>query len=295
MRFWRQYTYLLFVFLSSYSTYSTNDTLHIKYVADSLYSSKKYYEAAIYYQKLDFFLQCDALKNEARLAAANSYKLNKSYLEGINLLNTIILADAPDSLIFKVKYQCALMSYLNEDLTASDAYLTQLAYLVKDSSYITNTLLLHAFVLNEQYKWALAKDKLTLLNKSLFMNDNKIYLRNKQLLDSVYNLKNTPKLKNVEKAIKMSTFFPGLGQCYSKNYGEGITSFAAMAVIAGAMVVGIIYQYYFTAIFTGNMLIAKFYSGGIKRAEFLAEKYNYKKAKNYNTSLKSEIISKFKN
>jgi len=287
--------FLLFVFLNKFSAYSINDTLQLKHIADSLFYSKNYYHAAIYYQKLEFFLQSESLKNEARLLAANSYKLNKNYNVAISHLNSIILNEASDSLIFKVKYQSALMSYLNGNLTVADSYLTQLNYLIKDSSFILSSLLLHAFVLNEQYKWAKAKEKLELLNKHLFISDTLKYNQIKQLLDSSYDIKNIPKLKNVDKAVKMSTFFPGLGQCYVKNYAEGITSFLALTVIAGGMVVGIFYQYYFTAIFTGNLLIAKFYLGGIKRAEFLAEMYNYKLSKGYNLTLKSKIKQHFIN
>lgn len=289
MRFWRVYTCLLFVFLSKLSAYSSNDTLQIKIEADSLFSKAKYYEAAIYYQKLDFFLKGELLKNEAKLLTAASYKFAKKYATGIDHLNSINLDGAADSLIYKVKYQCALMSYLNNDLVQAEAFLQQLNYLVKDSSYIAGSTLLNVVVLNEQYKWQQAKEKLLSLNKTDSLNNRETFIRKKNVIDSIYSIKLIPKLKSVEKASKMSTFFPGLGQCYAKNYGEGISSFLAITVTAGAMVTGIIYQYYFTSIFVGNLLIGKFYLGGIKRAEFLTEKYNYKKSKKYNTFLKDQI------
>lgn len=293
MRYWRVYTCLLFVFLSKLSAYSTNDTLQLKQVADSLFSNKLYYEASIYYQKLDFFLLGENSKNEAKLLAANCYKLHKNYTSGIDHLNAINLNEASDSLIFNTKYQCALMSYLSNDLTRAESFLEQLNYLVRDSSYVINSLLLHAFVLNEQYKWPQAKEKLYKLNGSLFLNDPTTFNHNKAILDSIYDVKLVPKLKSVDKASRMSTFFPGSGQCYAKSYGEGITSFLAITVSAGAMVVGIVYQYYFTSIFLGNVLISKFYLGGIKRAEFLTEKYNYNKSKKYNDLLKLQVKQQF--
>ena len=289
MRFWRVYTCLLFVFLSKLSAYSSNDTLQIKIAADSLFSKAKYYEAAIYYQKLDFFLQGELLKNEAKLLTATSYKFAKNYTAGIDHLNSINLDGAADSLIYKVKYQCALMSYLNNDLVQAEAFLQQLNYLVKDSSCIASSTLLNVVVLNEQYKWQQAKEKLKSLNKTDSLNNPETFIHKKMVIDSIYSIKLIPKLKSVEKASKMSTFFPGLGQCYAKNYSEGISSFLAITVTAGAMVAGIIYQYYFTSIFVGNLLIGKFYLGGIKRAEFLTEKYNYKKSKKYNAFLKDQI------
>lgn len=289
MRSWQAYTFLLFVFLSKLTAYSISDTLQLKKIADSLFLNKKYYEASIFYQKLDFFSQGENSKNRAKLLAANCCKQDKNYLNGIAQLNSISTDGASDSIIFEVKYQSALMSYLNNDFTQAESFLEQLNYLVKDSSYITNSLMLHAFVLNEQYKWLQAKEKLNKLNQSLHLNNVEVYNFNKKIIDSIYGSKNIPKLKDVEKAGHISTFFPGFGQCYAGYYGEGISSFFAITVIAGAMVVGIIYQYYFTSIFVGNLLIGKFYLGGIKRAEFLAEKYNYLHSKKYNQALKDQV------
>ncbi|MBA3681286.1 MAG: hypothetical protein H0W73_09005 [Bacteroidetes bacterium] len=285
----------MFVFLSKLSAYSVNDTLQLKHIADSLLLNKKYYEASIFYQKLDFFSQSETMKNEAKFSAANCYKQYNNYTAGINQLNSIGIEGAADSVIFRVKYQSALMSYLNNDLTQAESFLEQLNYLIKDSSYIIKSLMLHVFVLNEQYKWTKAKEKLGKLNNGLNLNNSEAFNFNKRVIDSIYSTKNIPKLKNVEKAGRISTFFPGFGQCYAGNYAEGISSFFAIAVIAGAMVAGVIYQYYFTSIFVGNLLIGKFYLGGIKRAEFLAEKYNYLHSKNYNQSLKEQVKQHFIN
>ncbi len=289
MKYWRAYTFLLFALLSKHLAYATSDTLQLKHVADSLFNGNNYYKAAIYYQKLDFFLQSETLKNEAKLQAANCYKLDKNYSNGISYLNTINLDGAPDSLIYKVKYQSALMSYLNNDLVQAESFLEQLNYLVKDPVYLNNAVLLHVFVLNEQYKWTRAKEKLLKLNETSYSSNEVVFALNKKLIDSIYDHKLIPKLKDPDKASKLSTFFPGAGQCYAGNYREGISSFLAITVSAGAMVVGIVYQYYFTSIFVGNLLIGKFYLGGVKRAEFLAEKYNYTRSKKYNLFLKSRI------
>ncbi len=284
---------LLFVFLNEPKAQSTNDTLKLKQLADSFFVSGSFYKAAIYYQKLEFFLQTETQKNKARLMVANAYKHQGNYTEGLNSLNTINLSDAPDSLIYNVKYQSALMSYLSNDLPAADAYLQQLSYLVKDSSFVFNSLLLHALVLNEQYKWSEAAVKLKMLNEHLFQFNGAIYQFNQHCIDSLYSNKLQPKLKSPDKASRLSTFLPGAGQFYTKNYREGIFSFLSLAITTGAMVTGIVFQYYFTSIFVGNLLIGKFYLGGVKRSEFLAEKYNYKKAKIYNDNLKVFIRTAF--
>jgi hypothetical protein len=287
MKHLQAYTVLLLAFLGKQAG-ATSDTLLLKRLSDSLLLHEKHYEASVYYQKLDFLLQGEALKTEARLSAAHCYKLMGNYKEGIRHLNTIPLDEKPDSVVFKVKYQCALMNYLDNDLPGAESFLQQLEYLVKDSSYILRSGLLYVLVLNEQYRWPEARAKLLRLNSALVSDPDSIH-RNRCLIDSMYDEKLIPKLKNRNKAAHMSMFVPGLGQCYAKSYGEGITSFLSVSVCAGAMLVGIVYQYYFTSIFVGNLLISKFYQGGIKRAEFLTDKYNYKKSREYNSFLKLQI------
>lgn len=294
MKYWQAFTFLLFAFSGKTCFKATNDTLRIRQMADSFFVAGSYYKAAIYYQKLEFFLQSESGKTQARLRTAESYKHDRNYTEGLASLNTINLSEAPDSLIYTVKYQSALMSYLNNDLIQADAFIEQLNYLVKDSLYIYKSLLLHTLVLNEQYKWQSAHKKLHLLNAHLFTTESYAYHQNKRMIDSLYNTARLPKLKDPEKASRLSTFLPGAGQFYTRNYSEGIFSFLSLAVTTGAMVTGIVFQYYFTSIFVGNLLIGKFYLGGVKRSEFLAEKYNYKKAKVFNDDIKKSIQIHFK-
>lgn len=286
MRYWRTYTWLWCALLSSTLLRAGGDTLQLQRVADSLVRGGQYYAAGIWYQKLAYFAQGSALRNRAHLHAAACYKLNSNFKEGIEHLNNIRLEEAPDSLIREVKFQCALMAYLNSDNSLADSYLEQLGYLVKDSVEIRKTLMLHALVLNEQYRWPEAKIKLLALCRN-FEPGRKEAAHH--LLDSLYDNKTWPKLKNAEKAALFSTFLPGLGQCYAKSYDEGVFSFLAITACAGGAVVGILHQYYFTSIVLGNLLIAKFYQGGVKRAEFLTERYNYRKAKDYNTRLRNGL------
>ena len=292
MKSLRVFTCLLFVFLSRL-TYANNDTLKLKQFADSLFIVGDYFEASVYYQKLDFFLMSEHGKNQAKLSAANANKILKQYDNAISILNTISLNDVQDSLIFEVKYQCALLNYLKNDFLQVEVYLNQLNYLVADSNYTSKSWILHALNLNEQYKWDEAKEKLLILNSRLYKKDSLGYKRIKKELDGMYAANQLPKLKSANKAIKMSSLIPGLGQCYTKNYGEGIASFISVASSVGIMAAGIVFQFYFTGIATGNMLLGKFYLGGIKRSEFLAEKYNYTIAKSFNQGLKLKIKQQF--
>lgn len=292
MKSLRVFTCLLFVFLSRH-TYANNDTLRLKQFADSLFSAGDYFEASVYYQKLDFFLTGEHGKIQAKLSAAHANKILKQYDNAISILNTISLNDVHDSLIYQVKYQCALINYLKNDFLQVEVYLNQLNYLVSDSNYTSKSLMLQALNLNEQYKWEEAKGKLLILNYRLHKNDSVLYNRVRKEIDGMYAINLLPKLKSASKAIKMSSIIPGLGQCYSKNYGEGIASFISVTSSVGIMAAGIVFQFYFTGIATGNMMLGKFYLGGIKRSEFLVEKYNYTTAKSFNQVLKLRIKSLF--
>lgn len=288
MKSLRVFTCLLFVFLSRL-TYSNNDTLRLKQFADSLFSAGDYFQASVYYQKLDFFLTGEHGKIQAKLSAAHANKILKQYDNAISILNTISLNDIHDSLIYQVKYQCALINYLKNDFSQVEVYLNQLNYLVSDSNFTSKSLMLQALNLNEQYKWEEAKGKLLILNSRLHKNDSDLYKRVRKEIDGMYAINLLPKLKSASKAIKMSSIIPGLGQCYSKNYGEGIAYFISVTSSVGIMAAGIVFQFYFTGIATGNMLLGKFYLGGIKRSEFLVEKYNYTTAKSFNQGLKLRI------
>ena len=238
---------------------------------------------------MDFFLTGEHGKIQAKLSAAHANKILKQYDNAISILNTISLNDIHDSLIYQVKYQCALINYLKNDFSQVEVYLNQLNYLVSDSNYTSKSLMLQALNLNEQYKWEEAKGKLLILNYRLHKNDSVLYKRVRKEIDGMYAINLLPKLKSASKAIKMSSIIPGLGQCYSKNYGEGIASFISVTSSVGIMAAGIVFQFYFTGIATGNMLLGKFYLGGIKRSEFLVEKYNYTTAKSFNQGLKLRI------
>lgn len=293
MKYWLTYMALLCAILNDVnSCFANNDTLKLKLYADSVYKHKKYYEASIYYQKLDYFLQGIENKASARVLSAMAYNEMKDYHAAIDILEKTNLVEASDSSIYKVKFQLALIYYLDNDLPNAKTTIEQLTYLIKDSLIAYRSYLLKTIILNDLYQWSDARITLQKYNM-VFTTNSFEKENNKLLIDSLYNSKNFPKLKNPDKAATMSTFLPGLGQAYSKNYLEGVTSFISVVTAAGLMVTGIYFQYYFSSLIVGNLLISKFHQGGVNRAEFLVNKYNYKKSLPYNLKLRTNIKSIF--
>jgi hypothetical protein len=265
----------------------------IERAADSLSMAGDHHHAALYYQKASWFTSGKLQKVHLLIKASGEFNKLKNYRSAADLLSAVDVANLPDSLVFKVKYKAAVASFLDSDFARAGSNLTQINYLVTDSALIYETYLLNALVLNEQFNWQAAQLKLLQLNH--YLNPGG-YLRraNDSVITSMYNEQNIPKIKSLNKAVKMSTFFPGLGQTYAGAPAEGLFSFMALVACTGAMVYGIINQYYFTSVVLGNILIGKFYQGGLKRTEFLVEKKNYQRTNKFNSETRNKLINVFK-
>ena len=281
---------LLLIFLIN-SLFSQSDSINILTNINAEVQKENYYAAAILYQKLDFITTSSSEKLYAKVKAAECFKKIGLYENGIDVLNKINLNGENDSVIFCVKFQLSLLNYLFNNFITAEAHLKEMNLLIKDSTYYYKGCLLHVLIYNEQYKWNEAKTLMHQANKFFYRNNLKQSIVNATQIDSIYNTKYFPHLKSPSKAATMSAFFPGLGQFYSKNYLEGSVSFITITGIAGASLFGILNQYYFTSIVAGSTLIARFYQGGITRAEFLANHYNYYKSNNFNSLLKQYCIN----
>lgn len=262
---------------------------------DSLKNNDDFYSVAILYEKLSYLCENEDQKNFFKILSADYYKKSERFESAIQILNTIDLSEESDSIVFKTKFQLSLLNYLKNDFPSAQYHLDEMYSLVKDSTYHYLSYLLYILILNEQYQWEKAKQYCLKLNEFIYSNNEDIKYKNYKIIDSIYNPKKFPKLKNPDKAIFLSTFLPCLGQFYTKNYSEGIISFLMISSISVISVVGIINQYYYTSIIGGSALLNKFYKGGIIRSEFLAKKYNYTHSKKYNEQLKQILIENLYN
>ena len=294
MRYLQLYIFLLAVcILSSHRLGATSDSLGILKKADSLSNAGEHYLSSIFYRKALFFETDPADRAYLALRAAEQLKHVQRFGEGVELLSLVKTHSLSDSLIFKVKYQAALLSYLASDFGACENYLIQIKYLLKDTSRVYDTYLLHAFSFNEQFRWSEAQQKLNSLIDSNKATSDSTRKARRDLVQTLYDPDSLPRIKNKRKAVRMSTFIPGLGQTYAGYPGEGAVSMGALLVTSGAMVIGIINQYYFTSIVLGNVVFGKFYQGGITRTEFLVDKRNYLRTKKFNEDLKKRLIAGF--
>ncbi len=288
MKYWQAYIILFLIFSSKLFAQSNDANFNKKHHADSLFKQAKFYNAALIYEELSLTAISSIDKTSFIFLSAESYKQVGRYETAIQLLNESSIDLSDDSIIYHINYQSALNYYLNNNFESAQYHLDKIAYLVTDTSLIKKSFLLNVFLLNEQYKWAQAKDKLMQYANTCFTNeiDKKLVLNQLNLL---YQANKFPKIKNVNKAVTYSTFFPGLGQAYTKNYAEGLASFSMVASTLALIGVGVYFQYYFTSALVGSIVLSKFHVGGVKRTEFLANKYNYETSSKYNNYLKTEI------
>ncbi len=294
MKFLQRYTFLLIAFLATDQSYAGGDSLRCIALADSLSIENQNRLAALHYQKAAFFSVNKSEQVSLQLKAAQQLKKIAAYKESAALLEMVAIENLNDSLLYELKYQLALMHYLGGEFTTSASALLQLRYLISDSVLIYRTYLLDALILNEQFRWTEAATTLKQLNRFLNQAQPDVFVANNALIDSMYDPQRLPRIKNLNKAIRMSTFFPGLGQAYAGSPGEGLFSLSAIVLTGGAMVVGVYFQYYFTSIMLGNLIIAKFYQGGLTRTEFLVNKKNYMRSREYNTTNRQKLIEVFK-
>lgn len=295
MKYLQPYIFLLIGFLAADKACAGNDSLNCIAVADSLAVRNEHRIAALYYSKAAFFSPNQEQKARLQLKASEQLKKTGSFREAASLLGSLSPGNLSDTTLYQVKYQQALFLYLESDFNASANALMQLRYLVSDSSLIYKTYLLDALILNEQFRWHEAARTLRQLNNFLNRSDPGMLAVNDTLINRIYAPQHLPRVKNLKKALKMSTFFPGLGQTYAGYPGEGIFSFGAIVFTGAAMVAGVFYQYYFTSVMLGNVIVAKFYQGGLTRTEFLVNKKNYLRTRGFNSNVRGQLVEAFKN
>jgi hypothetical protein len=293
MRYWLLYIYLLTAY-SAVSRAGETAPDHQRYAktADSLGRSGKSYLSSVYYRKAAHFSEGAAQRAGYLLKAAGALAELREYSEAIDLLNKMDTYGLPDSMVYAVKYQAAFISYLNREFSRSEGFIVQARYLVTDSSLLFGSYVLQALAMNELLRWDDARATLLAGVKLRYRGSDSLGILT-SWIEALYHSDSLPKIRNREKAMRMSTFFPGLGQTYAGYPGEGLISFGAVTVTSAVALIGILNQYYFTSIFLGNYVFAKFYQGGIARTGFLTDKRNYQRAYAFNRRLRERLLQTF--
>jgi hypothetical protein len=294
MKSLQAYIFLLTGFLAvSPRAEAGNDPARSARKADSLVMGGDHYTASIYYRKAAFFSDAPVTAGFFLVRAAESLAETRRYNESIEVLNSINTAGLPDSLTFRVKYTAALYAYLNSEFSLAQNFLLQARYLITDSLLIYQTYLLEALSMHEQYRWAEARQLVLQLNSFVNRTENGLRQAKETEINELYGSQSLPHIRNKKKAVRMSTFFPGLGQTYAGYPAEGALSFCSIAATSAVALYGLLNQYYFTSFVLGNYIVGKFYQGGLARTEFLIDKRNYVRSHGFNKALRIKLLAMF--
>ncbi len=277
-----------FIFLCGISLISRSATLK----CDSLYASGKYFEASIEYERQIFLAKDQANLNYFKYRKALCYKKMGEFEQAISTLQPIYFSSPEDSVYRLVSYEQSLCYYLNGEPARALWKIDEFFHRSKDSASFYFFMPVKILALNETYQWDEAKKTfLQFVSMQNFSPDKRFEME--QTITSLYNKKNRPRIKLVKKAENWSRFFPGSGQIYAGNFGEGMINLlinASVLTFAGFQVYN---GFYITGYLAGLGFFNKTYHGGIKRAGVLAAQKNKKSMGNFNRKINAEIIANF--
>lgn len=257
--------------------------------ADSLFQNKQYQLAGIGYDQIAYLSGENTVKTNALLKKADCYLARKEFAKAEVVLSRIFYADLKDSLIYLARYKTALASYLNSNFGEAESQVIQAKSLLNDSNLVYQIYPLYVLILNESRKYQEAKEVL----KSYARYTIKDTMEAKLILQEIefqYQDSKIPKLKNPERAKKLSMFLPGTGQIYAGYFWEGALNVTLQLTGLGFTALCIWQKYYFTGAFVGFSIFQKFYGGGMNRAQFLAEKRNYTSTRLFNDTIKKFLF-----
>ncbi|MFA7380306.1 MAG: hypothetical protein WC150_07595 [Bacteroidia bacterium] len=257
--------------------------------ADSLFQLADYQQAGIWYDKAAYLSVDNVQKTHALMRKGDCYLMRSNYAAAEQCLSRITYYGLNDSMQYAARYKTALSAYLNSSFENAESQILQLRAFVSDTLLSVNAYPLYALILNESNRWTEAKEVLLqYISSSGSSAEQKQQM--KQEVEKMYAGASIPRLKDVEKAKKLSSIIPGTGQIYAGYWGEGILSVTLQAVGLGITGLGIWKQYYASGVLIGFSFFQRFYMGGITRTEFLAQKKNYTLKRNFNNSRKEFVL-----
>lgn len=248
--------------------------------ADSLKAAGNFKIAALEYERVVYQNLGPEIINKALLYKGLCLKTQGKFNEAFNTFNRANLFLVQDSLNFRIRYELSLAAYLSDNYPAAQAQLTQIEYFFKDNGY-NDVLYLHILTLNAMRKWDEAKVKY-----EQYAKNNNIALS----AEEAYSFLPKTKLKNPDKAEKISYFLPGIGQMYAGYFGKGLISSLIQAGLVGFGAYSLYEGYFFTGALTGIGLFYSFYTGGARHAKYLAMRKNEELTDKYNEPIKEAIL-----
>ncbi|HAJ80604.1 MAG TPA: hypothetical protein DCO75_12635 [Fibrobacteres bacterium] len=235
----------------------------ILHIAQQLSEIQAYNEAITEYKRYIFF-NSDSLSIDVKLTIADHYLHLRKYQDAKNTLVPILSENRNDTVGDMIRIKIAVISIAQGLLSDAELELVRVSSFSRSNQIRNeaNSILFIAFVFDSRWEKAQA----VLKNNPDFVNG--------------YNLKKTDSILNIcrHKSKKMpviaqwlSTFLPGLGQLYSRDYLNAANALA-ISLITGYMTINSLYNgYYQEAILTDITLLWRYYNGNRVKAYNIAK------------------------
>ena len=210
----------------------------------------------------------DPIKLEALLNKADIYKALNLHEQALFELERAKKYCIDQNAFSVLNFEKMLHYFLSDKYNdASDISISvnELEQIHKTKEYTTMKL----FSLNESEKWGKCKQEL--LNKcSIDDSTNKIKI---EQLPTIYNYVSPAYCS------RLSSFIPGLGEIKAGYPVKGVTSLLINSGLLLFTGYNFYYGFYLTGIISGGLPLLKFYGGGKRLSERLAEEHNEKEKK----------------
>lgn len=257
---------------------------------DSIFDQKDYKTALVLYERNIFFSSNEDSVMIYLLKKSYAYKALNQYNKAVETLERINFQNLSDSMNFIVYYEMSINAFLSGRFSEAIGFCDIILHYHSKSAFpLENVYLIMAMANNELMKY---EESLKYSQLAIDVSNRQITEKDslKKILSILYLPKNQPHFKKPAKAELLSAIIPGLGQCYSGYYLEGIASFATHLALLGLTGYAVYKAYYLTAYFGGVSMFMRFYFGGSRRSEFLAHKRNEKLKNDFSKKLKTILI-----
>jgi hypothetical protein len=281
--------FLICIFLCA--ILSTNRIRASDYYSNALriFQEKKFYDASIEFERAIFY-ETDINRIPLfKYCKSLCYKELGENVKALEELGEINMFNVSDSLFYLIRYQQALINYLNKEPDMALWNISELRLRFPDPTKIIEIIPLNILCLNTTRNW----DEANKLWNYLLENsglDNSLEKKFKAEVNNLYNKKSIPRFHSPKKAENLSRFIPGSGQIYSGAVFEGSVNFLLNASFLGFALYEFYTEYYITGYFVGLGIFNKTYHGGMRRAGLIAEQKNSTSLRKFNLECSSLII-----
>ncbi|MTI37953.1 hypothetical protein [Fulvivirga lutimaris] len=242
--------------------------------------AENYQYASLEYERVVFEERDPNIINEALLKKGLCHKALRNFSQAYSTLDRANLFIAQDSLNYQIRYEKALTAYLSQQYNLVVSQALQINHFYKNDGY-DEIMFLHILALNELRKWEEAK---ILFDEYLSMNH-----KNNDNQD-LYSFVNKTKLKDPEKAVKISYLMSGIGMIYAGYLGRGIVSSLISASLFTYGIYGISSGYYYTGAFLGIGTFWMLNTASFEVVRQLAIEKNQKLTNKYNSPIRQTIL-----